>query len=501
MGEDTDESKVAIQGVKRELEADKSQGKPVDNSPQLIMGANDANKNKSFIKKRLLFCAAGLTIFIIIFAIATLGLNTGHKYTVFGIKVPYGASQAQIENLLQDKFKTLQIAVQNSDKKVTKFKYSDAGVGLDVNKTAKNVSEKIAKASLIDKIAWWKNRSTIAIITVDQAKLDQFVAANTVNVIKQPVDATLTIDNGQVVNTASQEGSAYIVKDAAKSIVYLAKKGQSFTLLQTKQTLQPSITTDMVKQVKAQADIDIQKPITFTVKGQNFTPTKETVASWVEPINSGSQKPELQFNKDKILLYIDRIASNFVGLPQSEIAITGDDGVKRVYVVGQSGTDITNKEEVATSVAQDLLTQASVQKTLQISTKSYSSITPDYDKWILVSLSAHKLQAYEHTNLIKEIKVSAGAPATPTVTGKFKIFTKIRKEDMSGLNADGTRYLQPNVEWVNYFYKDYALHGNYWRPTSWFGTKNGSHGCVGMLNPDAQWVYNWAPIGTTVIVY
>jgi lipoprotein-anchoring transpeptidase ErfK/SrfK len=73
---------------------------------------------------------------------------------------------------------------------------------------------------------------------------------------------------------------------------------------------------------------------------------------------------------------------------------------------------------------------------------------------------------------------------------------------MKGFNADGTKYLQPHVHWINYFLPGgYAVHGNYWRPLSWFGNINSSHGCVSLPDDQAQWVYNWAPIGTTVITH
>jgi lipoprotein-anchoring transpeptidase ErfK/SrfK len=75
------------------------------------------------------------------------------------------------------------------------------------------------------------------------------------------------------------------------------------------------------------------------------------------------------------------------------------------------------------------------------------------------------------------------------------------KKTMTGPNADGTRYVQPNVPWVNFFYKDYAIHGNYWRPNSYFGNINSSHGCVGVTPGEGAWVYNWAPVGTTVVVH
>jgi lipoprotein-anchoring transpeptidase ErfK/SrfK len=103
--------------------------------------------------------------------------------------------------------------------------------------------------------------------------------------------------------------------------------------------------------------------------------------------------------------------------------------------------------------------------------------------------------------LVHTFLVSAGAPKTPTVLGKYAIYSKLRSQDMTGNNADGSRYFQPAVPYVNYFYGGYAIHGNYWRPDSWFGNINSSHGCIGVNVSDGAWIYNWAAIGTPVIVH
>ncbi|MEK7059829.1 MAG: L,D-transpeptidase, partial [Patescibacteria group bacterium] len=81
------------------------------------------------------------------------------------------------------------------------------------------------------------------------------------------------------------------------------------------------------------------------------------------------------------------------------------------------------------------------------------------------------------------------------------IYAKHAQQDMRGNNVDGSRYFQPHVRWINYFYKDYAIHGNYWRPLSYFGNINSSHGCVSLVDGEAEWIYAWASIGTPVIVH
>ncbi len=105
------------------------------------------------------------------------------------------------------------------------------------------------------------------------------------------------------------------------------------------------------------------------------------------------------------------------------------------------------------------------------------------------------------SNLVRTELISAGEPASPTVTGQFAIYSKYGQQDMRGNNVDGSRYFQPHVRWISYFYKDYAIHGNYWRPLSYFGNINSSHGCVSMVDSEAEVIYNWAPVGTPVIVH
>jgi len=61
----------------------------------------------------------------------------------------------------------------------------------------------------------------------------------------------------------------------------------------------------------------------------------------------------------------------------------------------------------------------------------------------------------------------------------------------------GPGYNLPNVQFVAYFYRDYAMHGTYWHDN--FGHPM-SHGCVNLRNIDAEWLYGWAPIGTPVLV-
>ena len=115
------------------------------------------------------------------------------------------------------------------------------------------------------------------------------------------------------------------------------------------------------------------------------------------------------------------------------------------------------------------------------------------ERWIDVNLSEQRVYAYEGDVVVNSFLVSTGVAETPTVTGEYQIYVKVRIQDMSGPG-----YYLPEVPWVMYFYEEYGFHGTYWHNN--FGTPM-SRGCVNMRIDDAAWLYDWASVGTTVNVH
>src|SRR5512138_977324 len=115
------------------------------------------------------------------------------------------------------------------------------------------------------------------------------------------------------------------------------------------------------------------------------------------------------------------------------------------------------------------------------------------ERWIDVDLTNQTLYAYEGDTVVNSFVVSTGTWMTPTVTGKYKVYVKIRSGNMSGPG-----YFLPDVPYIMYFYKSYGLHGTYWHNN--FGTPM-SHGCVNLRTDEAGWLFNWASVGTVVNVH
>jgi len=113
-------------------------------------------------------------------------------------------------------------------------------------------------------------------------------------------------------------------------------------------------------------------------------------------------------------------------------------------------------------------------------------------KQVVIDLSEQRVYAFEDAKLVFTALVSTGLPGTPTVLGDYKVYSRYDSQTMSGPG-----YYLPGVQWIQYFYSGYALHGTYWHEN--FGQPM-SHGCVNLRNEDALWLYQWATIGTPVRV-
>lgn len=124
-------------------------------------------------------------------------------------------------------------------------------------------------------------------------------------------------------------------------------------------------------------------------------------------------------------------------------------------------------------------------------------------KLITVDVGAQKLFAWEGGKVVHETRVSTGMKLTPTVKGNFKIYLKKPMADMRGpspyknIYPTGFYHLK-NVPNQMFFYKGYAIHAATWHNN--FG-RPASHGCVNVPSASAQWLFDWAGVGTQVSVF
>jgi lipoprotein-anchoring transpeptidase ErfK/SrfK len=112
--------------------------------------------------------------------------------------------------------------------------------------------------------------------------------------------------------------------------------------------------------------------------------------------------------------------------------------------------------------------------------------------WIQVDLSDQQLTAWEGDTPVSSTPVSTGRASDATPTGVYEIEDKYRIARMKGDHYDIL-----DVPYTMYFSGSYAIHGAYWHDN--FGAPVSS-GCINVPVDQASWLFQWASVGTKVVV-
>lgn len=120
------------------------------------------------------------------------------------------------------------------------------------------------------------------------------------------------------------------------------------------------------------------------------------------------------------------------------------------------------------------------------------SLKRSSNRWIQVDLSTQRLTAWQGNQQIHSTIISTGQFSSPTPIGVFAVQSKHRVARMQGEDYD-----IHDVPFTLYYSGNYAIHGAYWHQN--FGVPI-SHGCINMAIDHAEWLFNWANVGTPVVV-
>jgi lipoprotein-anchoring transpeptidase ErfK/SrfK len=137
--------------------------------------------------------------------------------------------------------------------------------------------------------------------------------------------------------------------------------------------------------------------------------------------------------------------------------------------------------------------QSAPTKKLSTTQQKIRDLKRSKQRWIQVDLTKQRVIAWDGNRWVDAMIVSTGKDATPTPTGVYDIYVKYREARMQGDDYD-----IPDVPHVMYFSGGYGFHGAYWHNK--FGTPV-SHGCINLALDKAKWLYNFAAVGTTVVIH
>jgi lipoprotein-anchoring transpeptidase ErfK/SrfK len=473
---------------------------PVVTTPDLTVPTPDIHSHRHLVP----LAAAGgvMALFLIATALFfTVAHGSFASIYVAGIPVKANVSQTDLEKQISTAAKNYKVKVKYTDGKVKTYPLSETGIAVNAKQSAAS-TKKLISHSWLQRLEWWQPIQADLVIKTNDISLYDFVDKDVTQVKVAPKDAALVINNGAASITPEAEGSGSTVPNGKKVVANNVKQLSTSPLVLKPMKLAPAIKTTDLETSKKKADTLLTKPVAFTIAGHNVTATSADIGGWldVSPVPN-SKTVDVTVNSGKVLQYIDKVARRYVTPPHSRL-VTNTDGGLVVLDPGSDGVDVVNKDKTAADVAKKVASDPSVNVALAVQYTSAKTVeTQAYDKWFVADVTTKRMYAYEGTTLVHSFLISAGAPATPTVIGTYSIYAKYRSQTMTGLNADGSRYNQPDVPYVNYFTGGYAIHGNYWRPAGYFGNINSSHGCIGINVSDAAWIYDWAPIGTKVITH
>lgn len=248
------------------------------------------------------------------------------------------------------------------------------------------------------------------------------------------------------------------------------------------------------------------QPLNIKIGGETASLTAATTKTWIKVVNDKARGVSyLHLDAEAVVVSLDNLVKANTIAAVNEVRAAQADGSTIVIAKGKTGKQpqADDTAELVRDISQHYLAGKGMQLELPVRTVNFATVTPAaFNKLLEVNVNTKQMYAYERGQLVKTFAISAGTTETPTPLGQYKIYHKLTVQDMRGYNPDGSRYYQPHVRWINYFLPGgYAVHGNYWRPLDWFGSINSSHGCVSLPDDQAKWVYDWAPIGTTVITH
>lgn len=120
---------------------------------------------------------------------------------------------------------------------------------------------------------------------------------------------------------------------------------------------------------------------------------------------------------------------------------------------------------------------------------------PDHSnekKFTLIVLSQQLLGMYEHGQLIRWCRITPGTADHPTPTGLFRIQWKDIDHE-SNLHFDRHGHPLPMPYGVN-------IGDEYWIHKGVMPGQPASHGCIRLRNLDASFYFDWATIGSSVLI-
>ena len=330
------------------------------------------------------------------------------------------------------------------------------------------------------------------------------------------VEPAVTWNEGSGGFTASpgRVGDAIDPDDLDAALDVAARELANHTAPVSIRRAEPTVSAQEADSVAQSATALLGAELSVTVDGAVHTASKAQKASWIDfPVNEGRIVPTV--SQERVRAWVTSLSAPEERKPVNAINDVDSAGtVLQLARPGKSGRKAGNIEPVTAALVQGLGQGRSVSQQIswnEVPHSTESRVVPNGperfayqakagEKWIDVNLTDSTLTAYEGQKVVYgPILINHGGVGHETITGTYKIYLRYQAQDM-GCTPEWP-YCERGVPWVSYWHSSYALHGAPWVKEFGIGTDESSHGCINIPVPDAQAIWQWSEIGTTVVTH
>ncbi|MDP2587792.1 MAG: L,D-transpeptidase family protein [bacterium] len=414
------------------------------------------------------------------------------------------ATPQDLEQLTREviaQYQSREIAIELDWSKAGSFLPAELGIALDPIAT----SQKVREGRIIDSVSPQSLWSVVTtpidhvvepVFTIDQTRAAAVFAKLTGSRVREPVDARLNVTDGVVVISPSQSG--YNFGQTVFTQMLGRHAGSMSTApitLQGVESMPTVVEADLAQAANTLGKL-LTGGLTLTAGSAGYEVSPGELGSWIVPGDPALGQSGFTWNDDLIRKKIRGIAREQDQASTPTKVIGNTDAVveqgQRGLVVDQEGAYSAVVVALTSGLAErSVVLPTAVTEPEKIAVAAAAAPSSNLGKSIRVVLSEQRLYAWEDGQLVKSFLVSTGLTG-PTPVGNWAVHNKTYVQTYRGPGYD-----LPNVHYSSWFLPEIAIHEAYWHNN--FGQPM-SHGCVNARIEDAQFIYEWAPIGTPVEV-
>jgi len=418
-----------------------------------------------------------------------------------------GKTRTELKQIANDLINKIGLRIVYGDR-VVLANVKDMGVTLDVEKTVEEVFRIGGEQNIFLRFSPFSKKEAELWVDYDYLAFQRFLNENFADITIVPVNTTISYNqtSRQFDVISGKSGKIIDAKKLRLAIKGAVRNARSMVAKVDLSEVGSATTESAAEEARDYMNARVNLHLNLTYKGALlYFIDPPDIAAWAD-INPNplTGKIDIEFDKAKIQQFLTtKVASGLASAPVDEKILVDNKTGEELMVVqhGANGKQPRDMTYLVDRVYDATVSGVDMSQELDLVEAGYKTVRIEVDdeNWVEVNLSDQTTMLWNGSQLIQTFVIASGVARWPTVTGEFRIWYKTPSQTMTGgSKADGTYYYQTNVKWVSYFYKNYAFHGKYWnnifgRPTS--------HGCINMREEDAKILYDFAPLGTRVIVH